>query len=194
MLSIDGPSIVNHTRLAIGEGFYIQSWTCNPIIHLPQRQYWQYDFPPTPCLHRLNCRFYLALCLISTNFAHPVLLDKASKTRPNWTRQVREMKLAVVVKGWAYRVLGGQRVGQSVPGDQGVGLQGPKWSRGRHRWSQRVKGLGHQYPRGSTHFMQIFGQTLMVMLHFTFLGPRGPLIEPSSVHPSTRPQKFFLSS
>ena len=27
-----------------------------------------------------------------------------------------------------------------------------------------------------------------------FLGPRGPLIEPSSVHPSTRPRQLFLSS
>ena len=85
------------------------------------------------------------------------------------------MKWAVVVKGWAYRVLGGQRVGQSVPGHQGVGLQGSRWSKGRHRGSQGVKGLGLQYPRGSTHFMQNFGQKMIVMLHFTFFFINGDI-------------------
>ena len=91
------------------------------------------------------------------------------------------MKWAVVVKGWAYRVLGGQRVGQSVPagmtwpGHQGVGLEGPRWSRGRLRGSQGVKGLGLQYPRGSTHFMQNFGQKMIVLLHFTFFFINGDI-------------------
>ena len=51
-------------------------------------------------------------------------------TRPNWTRLVREMMWAMVVKGWAKRVLG----------IQGVGLQGPRGSRGRPTGSQAAKG------------------------------------------------------
>ena len=50
-------------------------------------------------------------------------------TRPNWTRLVREMMWAMVVKGWAKRVLEIQRVGQ----------QGPRGSRGRPTESQGVK-------------------------------------------------------
>ena len=63
------------------------------------------------------------------------------------------MKWAVVVKGWAYRVLGGQGVGLQGPlglrdrptgdrvlGGQGVGLQCPRGSRGRLTGSQEVKG------------------------------------------------------
>ena len=62
-------------------------------------------------------------------------------TRSNWVRLVREMKWAMVVKGWAKRVLG----------IQGVGLQGPRGSRGRPTGSQGVKGLdleGHRGARG----------------------------------------------
>ena len=40
------------------------------------------------------------------------------------------MKWAVVFKGWAYRVSGGQ----------GIGLLGPRGSRGRPKGSQGVKG------------------------------------------------------
>ena len=44
------------------------------------------------------------------------------------------MKWAVVVKGWAYRVLGGQGVGLQGPRKskgEGLLLQGPRGSRGR---------------------------------------------------------------
>ena len=51
-------------------------------------------------------------------------------TRPNWTRLVHGRKWAVTVKGWAKRVLGGQ----------GVGLQGPRGSRGRPAGSQGARG------------------------------------------------------
>ena len=61
------------------------------------------------------------------------------------------MKWALVVKGWAYRVLGGQEVGLQgprgsggwayrVPRDKQVGLQGPRGSRGMPTGSQGVKG------------------------------------------------------
>ena len=40
------------------------------------------------------------------------------------------MKWEVVVKRWAYRVLGGQGVGLHDPRGQGVGLEGPRGSRG----------------------------------------------------------------
>ena len=52
------------------------------------------------------------------------------------------MKWEVVVKRWAYRVLGGQ----------GVGLEGPRGSSGRPKGSQGVKGgqgVGLQGPSGS---------------------------------------------
>ena len=47
------------------------------------------------------------------------------------------MKWALVIKGWAYRVLGGQ----------GVGLQGPRVSRGG-RTGPRGQGVGEQGPGG----------------------------------------------
>ena len=53
------------------------------------------------------------------------------------------MKWAVVVKGWAYMVLGGQGAGLQGPrlqGGQGVGLQGRRGSRGRPTRSEGVKG------------------------------------------------------
>ena len=60
------------------------------------------------------------------------------KTRPNWTRSVREMKRALVVKGWAFRVLGGQE----------LDLLGPRGSRGRPSGSQcqGVKGWAYSVP------------------------------------------------
>ena len=59
-------------------------------------------------------------------------------TRSNWVRLVREMKWAMVVKGWAKRVLG----------IQGVGLQGPRGSRGRPTGSQGVKVWTYRGARG----------------------------------------------
>ena len=61
-------------------------------------------------------------------------------TRPNWTRLVREMMWAMVVKGWAKRVLG----------IQGVGLQGPRGSRSRPTGSQGVKGWTYRGARGKS--------------------------------------------
>ena len=51
---------------------------------------------------------------------------------------VREMKWTMVVKGLAERVLG----------IQGVGLQGPRGSRGRPTGSQGVKGWTYRGARG----------------------------------------------
>ena len=51
---------------------------------------------------------------------------------------VREMKWAMVVKGWAKRVLG----------IQGSGLQGPRGSRGRPTGSQGVKVWTYRGARG----------------------------------------------
>ena len=69
------------------------------------------------------------------------------------------MKWAVISKGWAYRVSGGQEVGLQCPrgsrgrpkGSQGSGQKGPSGSR-VGPWTYRVpggKGVGQKGPRGS---------------------------------------------
>ena len=77
-------------------------------------------------------------------------------TRPNWIRKVYEMKWAVVVKGWVYRVLGGQ----------GVGLQGPRRSRGMPRGS-KGQGVGLGDPRGG-HRLRSLPFLMSGQLSFNF--------------------------
>ena len=77
---------------------------------------------------------HLEPCLPETTLEARCALER----RPNWTRSVREMKRALVVKGWAFRVLGGQE----------LDLLGPRGSRGRPSGSQcqGVKGWAYSVP------------------------------------------------
>ena len=63
-----------------------------------------------------------------------------NKTRTNWPRKVREL-----IPDFDSR---SQKVGLRVPGSQGVGLQGPRVSRGNPTGSQGVR-VGLQGSRGS---------------------------------------------
>ena len=83
------------------------------------------------------CAFMLHLYVAKNLFLWQLLNRKIGrmKTRTNWPRKVRELILdsdsrAQGVKGYAFR----------VPGGQWVGFHGPRGSRGRPIGSQRVKG------------------------------------------------------